>query len=215
MTKYLSDKGAPYFVEKIMELTPRPASHEDVDGLFELYVGDVFEEPPTEPHTLYVYLLNGDTLYFTYKEKNPPSGYTVTESYTMAPDTMFTSSSKIPWISVLKNVSHVISDRIVAPVCIMGYFENAKISDFSELEKWDTSHVTSMSGTFMSSKIDDVSPLASWDVSKVTNMTALFMSCMNVKTFKPLDGWDVSSVKDRTFIFASTTGTRPTWGTSW
>ena len=61
---------------------------------------------------------------------------------------------------------------------------------FWDVSDWDTSHVTSMTGTFSGCK--DICDLSKWDTSKVTSMVNMFYEC---STFNGnISNWDVSKV---------------------
>ena len=61
---------------------------------------------------------------------------------------------------------------------------------FWDVSDWDTSHVTSMTGTFNGCK--DICDLSKWDTSKVTSMVNMFYGC---STFNGnISNWDVSKV---------------------
>ena len=61
---------------------------------------------------------------------------------------------------------------------------------FWDVSDWDTSHVTSMTGTFSGCK--DICDLSKWDTSKVTLMVNMFYEC---STFNGnISNWDVSKV---------------------
>lgn len=77
--------------------------------------------------------------------------------------------------------------------------------DFSEsnVDKWDTSHVTNMSNTFSSSKITDYNFLKNWDTSSVTRMDSTFSG--SVAQSLPISDWNVSNVNTLNQIFYNTT----------
>ena len=61
---------------------------------------------------------------------------------------------------------------------------------FWDVSDWDTSHVTSMTGTFSGCK--DICDLSKWDTSKVTSMVNMFYGC---STFNGnISNWNVSKV---------------------
>lgn len=78
-------------------------------------------------------------------------------------------------------------------------FSYSERKDFSGIENWDVSSVTSMNGMFYNC-YDFNQPLDNWDVSSVTNMSEMFSGCENFN--QPLDSWDVSSVTDMRGMFA-------------
>lgn len=61
---------------------------------------------------------------------------------------------------------------------------------FWDVSDWDTSHVTSMTGTFNGCK--DICDLSKWDTSKVTSMVNMFYDCTTFNC--NISNWDVSKV---------------------
>ena len=106
-------------------------------------------------------------------------------------------------------------------------FEYSNRKDFSGIEDWDVSHVTTMNSMFSYaqnfnadisnwdvSSVTDMSymfagaksfnqPLENWDVSSVTNMSNMFYVATNFN--QPLENWDVSSVTDMSYMFCRAT----------
>lgn len=77
-------------------------------------------------------------------------------------------------------------------------FDESKRTDFSGIEKWDTSKVTNMSSMFASSVFNH--NINDWNVSSVENMSNMFLySLFN----QPLDKWNVSKVKDMASMFSN------------
>ncbi|HAR80646.1 MAG TPA: hypothetical protein DCR21_07430 [Succinivibrionaceae bacterium] len=99
-----------------------------------------------------------------------------------------------------------------------------KRSDFSGLEKWDTSKAVNMLGMFAGCENFDYD-ISMWDTSKVTDMSVMFASCkkfnQNISVWdtssctkmkatfykcenfdQDLSSWDTSQVKDMSLIFA-------------
>lgn len=77
-------------------------------------------------------------------------------------------------------------------------FDESKRTDFSGIEKWDTSKVTNMESMFASSVFNH--NINDWNVSSVENMSNMFLySLFN----QPLDKWNVSKVKDMASMFNS------------
>jgi surface protein len=76
------------------------------------------------------------------------------------------------------------SDRKVA--------ENRR-SDFSGIEKWDTSHVENMLGCFAGC-VNFNKDISMWDFSKVKNASMMFASCR--KFNQDLSKWDTSSLEN-------------------
>lgn len=84
--------------------------------------------------------------------------------------------------------------------CIKNFvslFENSKRKDFSGIELWDTSNVTTMENCFCNAKHFNVN-IQSWNVSNVKNMCGMFS---NSNFNQPLNEWNVSKVKEMTVMF--------------
>lgn len=160
-----------------------------------------------------VYLYDGDTLYFTHNTVTDHKGHTLTASYVLKPTNYI---SKSPWDAYASSITKIRSDRIVAPRGLDYFFKNCNIVDVSTLANWNTHAVTSMFSLFSGcSSLTNVDGLANWDTSAVTSMYDIFGNCKNVASFTSLDSWDVSNVTSHSYAFDNTTGTRPSWGTSW
>ena len=103
-------------------------------------------------------------------------------------------------------------------------FKDSKRTDFSGIEKWNVSNVTSMGAMFAGchdfnqdisswdvSSVENMfgmfadcrafnQSLNAWDVSKVTSMFNLFYGCENFN--QPLDNWNVANVEDMLEMFS-------------
>lgn len=66
-------------------------------------------------------------------------------------------------------------------------------SDFSGIEKWDTSHVENMLGCFAGC-VNFNADVSMWDFSKVKNASMIFASCR--KFNRDLSKWDTSSLEN-------------------
>ncbi|EGA8608884.1 DUF285 domain-containing protein, partial [Campylobacter jejuni] len=77
-------------------------------------------------------------------------------------------------------------------------FFNSTRTDFSGIEKWNTSKVTTMEGMFWGCERFN-QDLSSWDVSKVETMADMFTYCENFN--QDISGWDVRNVKDMDSMF--------------
>ena len=76
-------------------------------------------------------------------------------------------------------------------------FQSSDRKDFSGIEKWDTSNVTSMRDMFNCAKHFNHN-INDWNVSNVTDMTFMFAE---TPFNQPLDKWDVSKVGDMSCMF--------------
>ena len=83
--------------------------------------------------------------------------------------------------------------RLFAPDCC------ARRTDFTGIESWDTSHVTTMNSMFYCNHLFNA-PINKWDVSSVKDMHAMFFEAENFN--EHLDAWDVSSVTDMSEMFS-------------
>ena len=82
------------------------------------------------------------------------------------------------------------------------YNEEAAKLEYGDINEWNVSQVTNMSGLFQSKESFNGN-INSWDVRNVTNMSSMFY---NAKSFnQPLDNWNVSCVTEmeRMFMHAS------------
>lgn len=78
-------------------------------------------------------------------------------------------------------------------------FHNIKRSNYSGIEKWDTSHVITMESMFLNVKNfnEDIS---SWDTSNVRDMASMFEGAVSFN--KNISKWNTSNVEDMSFMFA-------------
>ena len=77
-------------------------------------------------------------------------------------------------------------------------FKDSKRTDFSGIEGWNTSNVTTMKDMFMNA-IHFNSDISAWDTSKVVNMQGMFAGAESFN--QPLNSWDTSSVRDMACMF--------------
>ena len=68
----------------------------------------------------------------------------------------------------------------------------------------DTSLITSMDGLFRFSKRKDFSGIETWDTSNVTTMAYMFLQAEHFN--HPIGNWDVSNVTNMEYMFAGCTG---------
>ena len=72
-------------------------------------------------------------------------------------------------------------------------------TDFSGIEKWNTSNVTDM-GNMFEECTNFNQPLNNWDVSNVTSMRDMFANCVDFN--QDISSWDVANVTDMSGMFA-------------
>ena len=77
-------------------------------------------------------------------------------------------------------------------------FKDSKRTDFSGIEKWNVSNVTSMGAMFAGCH-DFNQDISSWDVSSVENMFGMFADCRAFN--QSLNAWDVSKVTSMFNLF--------------
>ena len=94
------------------------------------------------------------------------------------------------------NLGDIDTSRITDMASLFSY---SKRTDFSGIEKWNVSNVTSMEAMFAGCH-DFNQDLNDWNVSNVTDMFGMFDGCKNFN--QDISAWDVSKVKDMSFMFA-------------
>lgn len=77
-------------------------------------------------------------------------------------------------------------------------FKDSKRTDFSGLEKWNVSNVTTMKAMFLNAEHFNHN-INSWDTSKVVDMSYMF--CGAISFNQPLDKWNVANVENMAFMF--------------
>lgn len=183
-----------------------------------------------KPRTLYVYVYDEDTLYFTHKKTADHGDHILNAEYTIYAETEFSSTLYVPWYKDYNNkINKIISDNILAPYSLSNYFSSCRyISDLSELAKWDTRYVENMDYLFSSLTmkslkglekwdvssvksmivlfyneiyLDDLSAISEWKTSNVTNMRSMFSGCKLLESVEPLANWDVSHVESMRQMF--------------
>ena len=77
-------------------------------------------------------------------------------------------------------------------------FAHVKRQDFSGIETWDVSNVTSMFRMFNGAEYFN-QDISQWDVSNVTDMSWMFSGAKSFN--QPIDNWDVSNVTDMQKMF--------------
>lgn len=142
------------------------------------------------PRDINVYLYDNETLYFTHNDVKDHGSHTLTNSWVIAPDSVYSGWVPAPWASNRENITTIISDRVVAPKSCAYLF-------------------------YSCTALTDISGLSNWTTSLVTRMDSMFQLCTSIPSFAALNKWDVSNVTSHTNTFASTTGTRPSWGVNW
>ena len=108
-------------------------------------------------------------------------------------------TSKASLLGLLSNPKIKLEEIDTSKITNMSnLFANSIRTDFSGIEKWNVSHVTSMSGMFTGCH-DFNQDISSWDVANVTDMDGMFFGCKNFN--QPIGDWDVSNVKIMNSMF--------------
>lgn len=76
------------------------------------------------------------------------------------------------------------------------FFDSTR-KDFSGIESWDVSNVTSMLYMFSGAKFFNAD-ISKWNVSKVTDMRFMFNGATSFN--QPLESWDISNVEYITYM---------------
>ncbi len=77
-------------------------------------------------------------------------------------------------------------------------FKNSGRTDFSGLEKWNVSNVTTMKAMFLNAEHFNHN-INAWDTSKVIDMSYMFGGTLSFN--QPLDKWNVANVENMAFMF--------------
>lgn len=147
--------------------------------------------------SIYAYMYNDSTLYFTHKNpnKNPQWVINFNDVYDVG---------KTPWESYKQNITTVRSDKIVCPQSMRNWFRDcSNLTTVSALNTaWDTSLVTDLN-SFMygCSSFNGYTYLRNFDTSKVTDFTSTFDSCSSLK-YAP--SWNTSSAITMKQMFKDT-----------
>ncbi|MEE6726893.1 BspA family leucine-rich repeat surface protein [Pediococcus acidilactici] len=91
---------------------------------------------------------------------------------------------------------------------------NPQLKAIEGIEKWDTSHLTSLGAVFAGDQSLNNLNLSSWDTSQVTEMNDTFSDCTSLSNLN-VTGWDVSRVNDFYSMFYGTTSLNKLDLSSW
>jgi len=80
-------------------------------------------------------------------------------------------------------------------------FQSVQTNTFNNIENWDVSNVTNMSGMFLEASAFN-QPLNNWNVANVTDMSYMFWHAAAFN--QPIEKWNVGNVKNMTYMFAET-----------
>ena len=110
-------------------------------------------------------------------------------------------ADELPWKEVRADVKTVKFEDVIHPTSLrswFAYFEN--LEEIDNIEKLDTSNVTTMRSTFYGCKALASVDVSGFDTSSVEDMNALFQECASLESLD-VTGWDTSSVTDMEDLF--------------
>ena len=173
-----------------------------------------------------VYSADNGSLNF-YKRSSVPAageqfeGKTATAVYTGIETDSYNSSWNLPWKSYVSKIkTATVVDDGLRPFNMSCWFNSCESMTACDLDKLDTSNVTSMSYMFYGcSNLTSVGDLSSWDTSKVTNMGSWFNGCTSLTSVGDLSSWDTSKVTNMYDMFEgcrslTSVGDLSNWNTS-
>lgn len=145
---------------------------------------------------------NGDLVFQqTDEQREDADRGDLLNTYEINTSVAYASSSNNPWYSVRTSLKKVVfADEIIPLHMDYWFFSLENITAIENIEKLDTSNVTTMIHTFNSCKSLTELDVSSFDVSNVTSMKNLFNNCVKL-TELDLSSWNVSNVTDISSIF--------------
>lgn len=158
---------------------------------------------------IYVFLYDDGTLTFG-TQNEPIKGKNVVKEYGNIKGQEYrswinedrTRGSTTPWFNEVSSIRKVsIVDHIV-PLSMASWFDSCvNLTEFENLERLDTSEVTSMANMFDTCSSLTSLNLNSFDTSNVTNMEAVFGNCSNLANLN-LSSFNTSNVTSMSNMFA-------------
>lgn len=120
---------------------------------------------------------------------------------------------------VLTSVSGLTNDftKYVTTIAYM-FSDCTKFSSNSFMGNWTCPSLTSISSLFENCtalSTSSIGYLSKFNVSGVTNFYRAFYNCTGVGSFTSINSWTVNQKYKDSSTFEKTSGTRPSWGTSW
>lgn len=153
-----------------------------------------------------VYSADDNSLRF-YKRDTVPTagstfeGKTATAVYTGVENVNYSSTS-VPWVDYISNITTVTVVDTISPISTRWWFHNCKALSAINLEKLDTSNVTTMFRMFSSCHSLTRLDLRNFNTSKVTLMSYMFYECWSL-THLDLTSFDTSNVTSMRGMFQS------------
>ena len=139
-----------------------------------------------------------------YKAGDLYNGKTVTAVYEGIETSHYEEVTDVPWNGYALDITEVIVEDEIAPVSTAIWFRGMEKVKEMDLEKLDTSKVTSMRAMFARCKsLENLDVISKWDTSSCTDMLGVFQVCTSLESLD-LSKWDVSNVTNMNKMFLST-----------
>ena len=149
---------------------------------------------------VYAILYSDKTLVFQYGDA-PESGREVTETYPVDLNGYNSWNYQVPWSDKSSTIKTVIFKDAIQPLSMAYWFNGfSALKSIQDLDKVDTSYVTSMAYLFAGCSKFESMDLRGLDTSSVTSMKWMFSGC-NRLTSLNISGWDTSRVTDMGSLF--------------
>ena len=129
-------------------------------------------------------------------------GKTVTKVYTDIETTDWDYYNPLPWDkeSFIRDVENVAFVDEISPISCMNWFYDFGKLKFVDVNKLDTSKVTSMYCMFSGCSSLQSLDVSGWDTSKVTYMGSMFYKCSSLPSID-VSGWNTSNVTSMAMMF--------------
>ena len=84
------------------------------------------------------------------------------------------------------------------------------LKNIDGLKNWDTSKVTSMSGTFYyCDNLTNLDSLSNWNTLSVVDMSSMFSNCSKITDNNSIVNWDISNVTNFKYMFSESPSPYP------
>ncbi len=146
--------------------------------------------------------LNGTTLSFFNNEEAAKTNADSTENnFGNIKGIEFRSSKPSPWDSKRTTIERVVIANKIAPTTMRSYFTGfTSLKEIVNLNKIDTSKVTSMENTFKNCSSLTSLNLSTFNTENVTNMHDMFFGCSNLIDID-VRGFNTSNATDMGYMF--------------
>ena len=134
------------------------------------------------------YKIDGQNVYCTNEQK---------DGYTLHQDGISSFNDK-------NVIIELYNDKFILPENSPFLFYGCTNSTFNDMDKWDTSNVTSMYGLFQNCFSLSSLDFSNWDTSNVTTMNSMFTDCYSL-TSLDLSNFNTSNVTSMYYMFSNCT----------